>query len=310
VIELKKIQYILLLLAACLLLASCQPKKPTHTTTESATSDQGGVTDPTPTLLSFDYGRLSLENRFLKLMGNGIDFTLNFDKKIITPGDDIVLTVYVANYTGGALDFSLEKPIVSRQQLIHASLTYGDGRYSVPVTVEFSEETDLVGGAFDVNIRDRKLLATTVTFHTSAYENIEESIFHRDFANNYEMAFWFGEDEYAYRVKPELAFQEQEWEIADELQSLILPDHYTRLVGDVRFTLTFARTTYGTDDDIRMHVTVENLGREPLSLVAPFDISDPNYYVRAEMCFGEQNTVRDNVSKPSEIAGFSTQYSL
>ena len=304
-----KIQYALLLLAACLLLSACHPKDPTHSS--SHTSDlQGEVSDPVLERLSFDYGRLTLENRFVKLMGNGIDFTLNFDKKIITPGDDITLTVYVTNYTGGALDFVLEKPIVSRQQLIHASLTYGDGRYSVPVTVEFMEESDLAGGAFDVNVRDRKLLATTVTFHTSAYENIEESIFHENFANSYEMAFWFGEDEYTYRAKTDLTYQKQEWEIADELQSLILPDHYVSRVGDVQFTLTFADAAYGTDDDIRMHVVIENVGREPISLSTPFDVSDPAYYIRAELRYGDQSNVRDNVSAPSEIAGIASQYLL
>ena len=306
----KKIQYLVLLLAACMLLCSCGPKDPSQMSGNTSDPDQGGITDPAPEILSFDYGRLTLENRFVKLMGNGIDFTLNFDKKIITPGDDIVLTVYAANYTGGSLDFSLEKPIVSRQQLIHASLTYGDGRYAVPVTVEFTEESDLAGGAFDVNVRDRKLLATTVTFHTSAYENIEDSIFHRDFADTYEMAFWFGEDEYTYRAGTDLTYQEQKWELADELQSLILPERYVRLVGDIRFTLTFSRTSYGTDDDIHMHVVAENVGKAPISLATPFDVSDPAYYIRAELSFDDQNNVRDNVSTPSEIAGLASQYSL
>ena len=91
---------------------------------------------------------------------NGIDFTLNFDKKIYAPGDDIVLTAYVANYTGEELLFSLQEPIVSRQQLIHASLTYGGrNQYSVPVTVEFKEEKDLAGGQLDVSVRNRKLIA-------------------------------------------------------------------------------------------------------------------------------------------------------
>lgn len=298
----------MLLVAVCLLLTGCHPKQPTDTTTKPTSSDGVSVEDPTPELLEFNYGRLTLENRFVKLSGNGIDFTLNFAKKIITPNDDIVLTVYAVNNTGGAMDLVLEKPIVSRQQLIHASLTYGDGQHSVPVTVEFTEENDLKGGAYDVNIRDHKLLATTVTFHTSSYENIEESIFNQEFANDYEMSFWFGEEEYTHRAKTELTYQPQEWNNADELQSLILPDHYVRLVGDVRFTLSFDRIEHGTDDDIKVHIKVENIGKEPLNLFSPFDISTPNAYVRAELTYGDQSTVRDNVANPAEIAGIESRH--
>ena len=305
----KRIFVLGILLAVCLLLSSCQSGRIPGEGTKPSTTDGVTVTDPVPELLSFNYGRLTLSSRFVKLVGNGIDFTLNFNKKVFTPGDDIVLTVYAANYTGNALDFQLEKPIVSRQQLIHAALTYGEGgMYSVPVTVAFSEESDLVGGAYDVTVRDRKLLATTVTFHTSAYDNIEESIFNSEFADTYGMVFWFGEDEYTYRVKTNLTYQKQEWDNADELQSLILPDHYIRVEGDIRFTLTFVQTTYGTDDDIKVHVKAEHIGTEPMNLASDFDISDPSYYIRAELTFGDGVPVRDNVASPSEIAGIASQY--
>ena len=89
-----KWKYLMLLVAVCLLLTGCHPKQPTDTTTKPTSSDGVSVEDPTPELLEFNYGRLTLENRFVKLSGNGIDFTLNFAKKIITPNDDIVLTVY------------------------------------------------------------------------------------------------------------------------------------------------------------------------------------------------------------------------
>ena len=92
----KKIQYFVFLLAACLLLTSCNPiNPPKDGTTKDHTSSDVNAADPVPKMLSFDYGRLTLENRFVKMTGNGIDFTLNFDKKIITPGNDIVLTAYV-----------------------------------------------------------------------------------------------------------------------------------------------------------------------------------------------------------------------
>ena len=305
----KRIVCLLMLLAVCLLLASCDPGRNPGESTKPSMTDGVNVEDPVPELLSFDYGRLTLDSRFVKLVGNGIDFTLNFNKKVITPGDDIVLTVYAANYTGDALNFQLETPIVSRQQLIHAALTYGEGgMYSVPVTVAFSEESDLVGGSYDVTVRDRKLLATTVTFHTSAYDNIEESIFNNDYADTYQMVFWFGEDEYIYRVKTDLNHQKQEWDNPDELQSLILPDHYIRVEGDIRFTLTFAQTTHGTDDDIKVHIKADHIGTEPINLVSDFDVSDSTYYIRAELTFGDGVPVRDNVASPSEIAGISSQY--
>ena len=309
----RKIRYGLFLLAVCLLLTSCHSKKPPEggTTKLPSTSTSGeSIEDPVPEILSFDYGRLTLANCFAKMEENGIDFTLNFDKKIITPGDDIVLTVYVTNNTGDALNLKLEQPIVSLQQLIHASLTYGNGQYVVPVTVAYTEESDLVGGAFDVNIRNRKLLATKVTFHTSAYENIEDSIFHEKYADSYEMTFWFGEDEYTYRAQTDLAYQAQNWEIADELQSLILPEQYIRLVDDIQFTVSFAHTVSGTDDDIRMNVKVENIGKAPITLAAPYDVSKPSAYIRAELTYGEQSDVRDNVASPSEIAGMPSEYLL
>ena len=206
------VKCVMLGLAACLLLTACHPKTDPNRNdgfpggnTSTPGSNAGNVDPNSPDSsvsdwLKFNYGRLTLSDRFLKQSSNGVDITLNFEKKIYTPGDDIVLTAYVANYTGDAIQFALQDPIVSRQQLIHDSLTYGpQGQYSVPVTVEFSEEADLIGGKYEVEVKNRKLLATTITFHTSAYENIEDSIFSQDYADTYEMHFWFGEDEYEYR---------------------------------------------------------------------------------------------------------------
>ena len=318
----KSFKYIILGIAACLLLTGCHPKikieqtdRPvvdsTSASVTGATTDDQKVPGPVePEMLNFNYGRLTLNERFLKENSNGVDITLNFEKKIFTPGEDIVLTVYAANYTGDALKFVLQDPIVSRQQLIHASLTYGSyGQYSVPVTVDFKQEKDLVGGKFEVEVRNRKLLAATVTFHTSTYENIEESIFSRDYANTYEMNFWFGEDEYQYSVDSELTYASIDWSDPTQIQSLEFPEQFTSTVGNVQFSISFNQRTYGTDDDIRLHVKVRNNGREPLVLYSASDISKPMYYIRAAMACGS-NPVRDNVAAASEIAGIESEYLL
>ena len=318
----KSFKYIILGIAACLLLTGCHPKidiehtdgpavDSTSAPVSSTTSGGHTVPDPVePEMLSFNYGRLTLNERFWKKSSNGVDITLNFEKKVYTPGEDIVLTAYVANYTGDALQFTLKDPIVSRQQLIHASLTYGSyGQYSVPVTVEFKQEKDLIGGKYDVEVRNRKLLASTITFHTSAYENIEDSIFNRDYANTYKMNFWFGEDEYQYCADAALVYASIDWSDPTQLQSLEFPEQFTSTVGNVQFTVSFDQRTYGTDDDIRVHVKVRNNGREPLALYSTSDISNPMYYIRAAMAYGS-NLVRDNVAAASEIAGIESEYLL
>ena len=310
----KRIQYLILLLTACLLLTGCGIDKGYNdqmgSDSDSTDTSASGTVEPSVDLLEFAYGRLVIDNRFVMLSQSNMNFTLNFEKRIFTPNDDIQLTVYVANYTGEELSFSLADPIVSRQQLIHASLTYGDGLYSVPVTIEYEEEADLAGGVFDVAVRNRKLLATTVTFHTSAYENVEDSIFSDDFADSYELRFWFGDDEYAYAVQTPISFASIDWSNAGELQTIVLPESYVRLVGDVRFTATFDRAAYGTDEDIHLHVKVENLGKTPISLYSDSDISQAEYYIRAEMTYGNQTPVRNNVASPSEIAGIESRAQL
>lgn len=320
----KTISYFAMFLTLCLFLSGCRTKPvvddhghPSHDTsvtalTESVVYTEPGAIEPTvPEVLNFNYGRLTMDNRFIKMSSNGIDFTLNFDKRIYAPGDDIVLTAYVANYTGDELLFSLSEPIVSRQQLIHASLTYGArNQYAVPVTVEFKEEKDLAGGKFDVTVRNRKLIATTITFHTSAYENIEESIFSESFANTYQMSFWFGENEYEYIAKAELAYAQIGWSDPRVLQTLVFSDEYVSTVGNVRFTVSFDQTVCGTDDDIRIHVKVSNLDREPLALYSASDVSSPIYYIRASLTYGNQNVVRDTVAAASEIAGIESNHLL
>lgn len=323
----KTIAYVAVLLTVCLLLSGCRTKPPadehwrpilgTSATVATNITESVVYTDPStneplpPEMLSFNYGRLTMNNRFIKMSDNGIDFTLNFDKKIYAPGDDIVLTAYVANYTGEELLFSLQEPIVSRQQLIHASLTYGArNQYSVPVTVEFKEEKDLAGGQFDVSVRNRKLIATTITFHTSAYEDVEESIFSESYANTYQMAFWFGEDADEYAASAELAYAQIGWSDPRVLQTLVFPDEYISTVDNIRFTVSFEQTAYGTDDDIRIHVKVTNLDREPLALYSASDISSPTYYIRASLTYGNQNVVRDTVAAASEIAGIESNHLL
>lgn len=323
----KTIAYFAMLLTFCLLLSGCRAKpvvddhgRPSHGSSATEDTDitgsvaytEPGATEPTaPEMLSFNYGRLTMDNRFIKMSSNGIDFTLNFDKRIYAPGDDIVLTAYVANYTGEELLFALQEPIVSRQQLIHASLTYGArSQYSVPVTVEFREEKDLAGGKFDVAVRNRKLIATTITFHTSAYEDIEESIFSESFANTYQMSFWFGEDAYEYTAEAELAYAQIGWSDPRVLQTLVFSDEYVKTVGNVQFAVSFEQAVCGTDDDIRIHVKVTNLDREPLALYSASDISSPTYYIRASLTYGNQNVVRDTVAAASEIAGIESNHLL
>ncbi|MBQ7320727.1 MAG: hypothetical protein IJW99_01395 [Clostridia bacterium] len=302
-----KLRYLLLILAACLLLTGCGKggKLP-----GTETSGNGDGTDPSPELLEFNYGRLVINNRFVTVSDENVNFTLNFEKKMFTPRDDIVLTVYVTNYTGDELIFDLPEPIISRQQLVHASLTYGNGQYEVPVTVAYEPDRELGGGVETVSVRDRKLIATTVTFHTSAYENIEESIFSDQYADTYEMNLWFGAGENTYRAATDVNYLPLSWNSAEEIQSLVLPESYVRLVGDVRFTVNFPEVHCGTDDDIRMHVKVENVGIEPIKLHSTFDVSQPSYYVRAEMTYGNLVPVRDNVASPSEIAGIDSTYQL
>lgn len=321
-------KWLLLLLAACMLLSSCGRKTPAvdHTTTTSATTTQQISTDTdsipdqttsvsppavtAPEQLEFSYGRLTIENRFAMINKNDIRFTLNFDKKIYAPGDDIVLLVYVANYTGAPLEFGLSQPVVSRQQLIRASLTYGDGTHSVPVTVDYTPEADLEGGKTELTIRDRKLLSATVTFHTSAFTDVNESVFSEQYANTYRMKFWFGENEYDYFIETPLNYAKLERIDASQLQDITLPESYVRLAGDVRFTVRFDRTRYGTDDDIHMHVTVENIGKSAISLYSSSDISQPPYYIRAQLTYGDQTAVRDDVVAPSEIVGLESTHRL
>lgn len=303
----KYMRYLVLLLAVCLLLTGCRRDRQDGTDGSTSITEQ----QPAPELLNFSYGRLHIRDRFLRMNSNGMDFTLNFEKKIFTPNDDIVLTLYAANYTEMPLLFSLQTPVVSRQQLIHASLTYGaNGEYIVPVTVEYTTESDLVGGAFDIELANRKMIATKITFHTSAYENIEQSIFHNDFSGTYRMSFWIGEEEYDYRIEPTVSFGEVEWNDPTQLQALILPEQYEAVVNDLRFTLSFAQTLHGTDDDIRLHVRIENVGREPLELYSVTDISDPLYYIRAMLSYDENTSVRDNVAGASEIMKIESRYSL
>jgi len=312
----KRIKWTLLLLAACLLLGSCHRTTPGEQTTKPNISESEhvesttGLNQPVVEPLDFTYGRLCVENRFVMLSKNDVRFTLNFDKNIFTPGDDIVLLVYVANYTGASLEFGLSSPIVSRQQLIRASLTYGEGQYSVPVTVDYTPEDDLVGGKTELSIRDRKLLAATVTFHTSAYENVEDSIFSEKYADTYQMKFWFGENENDYFIEMPLTYSEQDWTDHTVLQTIEVPESYTRIVGDIRFIVTFECHSFGTDDDIRMHVQVENIGKHPVSLYSDSDISKASYYIRAELSYGDQSVIRDDVAAASEIVGIESRHRL
>ncbi len=306
--ELKTIKYLSALLAVCFLLTGCRQHGGGSTTADSSFPTED---PPSPTLLEFQYGRLQLSDHFLKMAHNGVDFTLNFEKKIFTPEDDIVLTLYAANYTADTLCFDLTMPIVSRQQLIHASLTYGrDGEFSVPVSVEYTQESELEGGVHEVEIGNRKLIATKVTFHTSAYADIEESIFSREFADTYRMSFWLGEDESAYRAELAPIFSEIDWNDPTQLQTLQFSEQYEESVGQVRFHVSFERSLYGTDDDIRIHVRVENTGKESLKLYSESDISDPICFIRAELTYGNQLFVRNNVAGASEIVKIESEYLL
>lgn len=290
-----------ILLLICTVLPSCTDKTPVPGSSTSITTK---ADDETPDPVIYHYGRLSLENSFIMKTGNDVRFTVQFEKKVYNPGDDIVLTVYAANYTGEDLTFDTADIIHARQELIHVSLTYGDGTYEIPLTYKVDEnDKDLENGSNVVEIPNRSLISCTFVLHTSEFENVEESIFGEKFINTYQLKLWLGDDTEAYYVELPLnyiPFTNAETEL---LENICLPNSYVKVLGDIRFTVEFDKTEYNMDDDIIMHVKVENLGKDAVGLYYNADINDPIYYLRASLKFGTSGIVRDTVKSPSEIPG-------